>query len=605
MTTSEPTPTSDLAGILTALIDGQPNEEQLASLESLLADDSEALVYYRKYMRLCALLEFERIKVEECEGHQVSDALAETESVSFKDAAAGHAILLPTFVTNAYQGVIGYFSQEIPFSLLISTIVTGLGLLVGSLVYVTHHKQVADGTHRSTPLAARPYIEFVGRVTGLADVQWADINTSTECGNGVPLGRKYTLSSGLLEIAYNTGAKVILQGPCTYEVESRDGGFLSIGKLTARLDNAKPQAADSKSSLSPLPSPLFTIKTPTAVVTDLGTEFGVEVDKEGMTSSYVFQGVVRFQAVSKDGTSIGESQLLRENQSARIVSDKHRRAIVLPPSEKPANFVRAIPRQPQTPESKKMFDLVDVVAGGDGFSGKRGASIDPTTGRRSNAAEFGDPKVSRFFPSGDGKYHRVKELPFVDGVFIPDGSKGPVQVNSAGHLFVDCPSTENRVATLIWAGGEVPVYQRPIQTTLGDVDYAQKGHGLLFLHPNVGITFNLDAIRKANSGWTIKRFLAMAGNTEAGSNNNDPVYADIWVLIDGKVQFRRWQINSLNGIFSVSIPIKSNDRFLTLASTDGGNKIDWDRIVFGDPRLELVGTSYKQASQKPTTKGGS
>ena len=29
-----------------------------------------------------------------------------------------------------------------------------------------------------------------------------------------------------MEITYDTGAKVILQGPVTYEVESHDGGFL-------------------------------------------------------------------------------------------------------------------------------------------------------------------------------------------------------------------------------------------------------------------------------------------------------------------------------------------------------------------------------------------
>ena len=39
-----------------------------------------------------------------------------------------------------------------------------------------------------------------------------------------------------MEITYDTGAKVILQGPVTYEVESRRGGFLSVGKLTARLE---------------------------------------------------------------------------------------------------------------------------------------------------------------------------------------------------------------------------------------------------------------------------------------------------------------------------------------------------------------------------------
>ena len=41
----------------------------------------------------------------------------------------------------------------------------------------------------------------------------------------VPLGRKYELASGLMEITYDTGAKVILQGPVTYEVESNEAGI--------------------------------------------------------------------------------------------------------------------------------------------------------------------------------------------------------------------------------------------------------------------------------------------------------------------------------------------------------------------------------------------
>ena len=42
-----------------------------------------------------------------------------------------------------------------------------------------------------------------------------------------------------MEITYQTGAKVILQGPCTYEVDSARGGFLSLGKLTARVEMKK------------------------------------------------------------------------------------------------------------------------------------------------------------------------------------------------------------------------------------------------------------------------------------------------------------------------------------------------------------------------------
>ena len=45
----------------------------------------------------------------------------------------------------------------------------------------------------------------------------------------------------------------------------------------------------------------FAVRTPTATVTDLGTEFGVEVSKDGNTTSHVFRGSVRLQVVPADG----------------------------------------------------------------------------------------------------------------------------------------------------------------------------------------------------------------------------------------------------------------------------------------------------------------
>ena len=72
----------------------------------------------------------------------------------------------------------------------------------------------------------------------------------------VSLGDKYALASGLMEITYDTGAKVILQGPVTYEVESKDGGYLSVGKLTARLEKkAEGGRRKAEEFQSPIPNP--------------------------------------------------------------------------------------------------------------------------------------------------------------------------------------------------------------------------------------------------------------------------------------------------------------------------------------------------------------
>ena len=341
-----------------------------------------------------------------------------------------------------------------------------------------------------------------------------------------------------------------------------------------------PNLLISNSSLSTNHSPLFTIKTPTATVTDLGTEFGVEVDKQGSTTSHVFRGLVRVQVVAAEGNrkAPGRCCARTSRHGWRCAAGAKARSWLFQPPSRPS-FVREIPKP-----TIKMFDLVDVVAGGDGFSGRRNAGIDPTNGRPTDR-----PPDDRARPVGDGKYHRVEGLPLVDGVFIPDGRHGPVQVDSAGHVFDGCPDTSNQTAYYVWAGS-VPGGIAPIPTKFEGIDYAASGHGVLFMLSNKGITFDLDAVRRANPGHKLVRFRAVTGNVETRSaqETGAPVGADVWVLVDGEVRFRRREINGYNGLFPIALPLGENDRFLTLVATDGGNGIEWDWILFGDPRLELL-----------------
>ena len=65
---------------------------------------------------------------------------------------------------------------------------------------------------------------------------------AARAGDLVPLGRKYPITAGLLEITYDSGAKVIVQGPAIYSASSYNGGGLYFGKLTAsagKLDRAR------------------------------------------------------------------------------------------------------------------------------------------------------------------------------------------------------------------------------------------------------------------------------------------------------------------------------------------------------------------------------
>ena len=345
-------------------------------------------------------------------------------------------------------------------------------------------------------------------------------------------------------------------------------------------------AANQKSEIINQKS--FAVRTPTALVTDLGTEFGVEVTKSGRTKTHVFRGSVRLERLGDDGTVREEGRVLHQNESASVDGTQGGQITMLQPSTRSKDFVRRLPKL-----RTKTFDLVDVVAGGDGFSGRRGVGIDPTDGKATSAT----PKISA--REGDGQYHRVAGCPFIDGVFIPDGRNDYVQVDSAGHRFADFLSTTNTTSHLIWAGGPVPIpvdnlHTIKFPTTLDGVDYGSAGHGLLFLHANKGITFDLKAVRDANPGWKPVGFHAMAGNVENGSAQGIAVYADILVLFDGQLRFRRREVNGSSGAMVVSIPIREGDRFVTLAAVDGGDGIGFDWIIFGDPRLELIASGLEE-----------
>lgn len=203
------------------------------------------------------------------------------------------------------EGTAGCFSSGWPVAYLIAAVIVGVGALIGSFTYLSHYDEFATralpapGEHRSD---AQP--ESVGRITGMIHCTWAGESLSSSETNTVSAGRRFELDSGLLEITYHTGAKVILQGPVTYEADSKNGGRLALGKLTGKVESSTAKG--------------FVIRTPTAIITDLGTEFGVEVNRSGNTSTHVYRGNVELRALSSDGSATNAVRVLHANESARV-----------------------------------------------------------------------------------------------------------------------------------------------------------------------------------------------------------------------------------------------------------------------------------------------
>jgi len=599
---------------------------QLSEFEQLLRESEDAQILYLDLveMSVCLPRALAGVVGDECNSDQsaaidsgfIADVTIADGGCSTQDAvSSGRSSVspapVPRFLATTLHGAISCFSHEIPFSFLIGAILTGVLVLVAWLVPVSMPVDTAK-SRSLTPSVVDPTMTIVGKITGMVDCKWSKDAPAPIGYDNVLIGRRFKLDSGLMEITYETGAKVILQGPVTYEVDSRDGGFLSIGKLTAKLEKRAERREEERSGVSgegaaevasgqwPVASdknpksqdpeipkslvsgrqslaPVFAVRTPTATVTDLGTEFGVDVNKEGCTASHVFRGSIQVQAVSNNGKVEGVARVLHENESAYVDRPNTKvrsgeQITVAPSTSSAAAFIREIPRS-----TARTFDLVDVIAGGDGFSQRRNRGISSSTGEVITRA-LRDDEV----PPGDGLYHRVPWSPLIDGVFVPDGRKGAVQTDSAGHTFDRFSNLTSYTASSVWAGGKIlaadPTLNIP--TVLNGVDYSSKDHGLLFMHANKAVTFSLDAIRKANPGFKITRFLTMSSSM-AGS-------VDAWFLVDGKERFSRCKISQSYSAMPITISIRENEHFLTLAVTDGGDGIGGDWMIFGDPRLEMI-----------------
>ncbi len=220
--------------------------------------------------------------------------------------------------------------------------------------------------------------------------------------------------------------------------------------------------------------------------------------------------------------------------------------------------------------------LADVVAGGDGHgAAPRDRGLDVVTGKWAN----GQVAIVDHVPVNK----LVKpDSPYIDSIAIPDGGPDgatPVPVSSTG-VTAFLPHTADMTWDFIQPG---PVKSQDT-SKLDEIDYSSPGHTMIGLHANKLITFDLAAVRGANSGWSALRFRAVAGYGGIGQGS-----ADFFVLVDGKPRASARAITHDRGGFNLDIPLSPGDRFLTLVATDGGNGIAYDQIFFGDPVLTSDG----------------
>ena len=192
--------------------------------------------------------------------------------------------------------------------------------------------------------------EFVARLSNWQNDVWLEDTRPPLDDPRLKIGRRLKIETGLIEVTYLTGARVVIEGPSEFYIggteaqrqkaqatrpaerarkESEGGskkiarsstpkssllnsksslansGYLTHGKLVARVEGEKAQG--------------FTINAPSGRVEDYGTEFGVEVQSGGDLEVVVLSGEVDVVGETRDGRQ--QRVRLTADQAASVASD--------------------------------------------------------------------------------------------------------------------------------------------------------------------------------------------------------------------------------------------------------------------------------------------
>jgi len=297
----------ELGRLAAALCDGQIALGGVERLEQLASQSDQARRYFLNYVQLHGELYWENaasasrqrlvgaeplLGVCQTAGQSSVQDAGEC-GLAARPAGSARFAFLPRY---ARRGV-RWFSTASAASLLISAVAGGMLLFLlafwGLAVY-----QDWSRNHVQAPLSSP-----VARLTRTAQASWSGGEDVKPQGGELSAGEELDLRSGLAEITFDSGVRVILQGPARFELSTPRSGFLHRGSLTANMCGK----SDS-----------FTIRTPGATIVDRGTEFGVAVEDGGHSEVHVFAGVVEVRGGNVSTADAAPCEV-RAGQAVRVL----------------------------------------------------------------------------------------------------------------------------------------------------------------------------------------------------------------------------------------------------------------------------------------------
>lgn len=181
--------------------------------------------------------------------------------------------------------------------------------------WITAFKPKAPTPLTVTPSPTKILPKKNAQITSMFGVRWGETSGYTHHPE------KIVIESGLVELTYETGVSVIIEGPADYTITGINDGLLTYGKFVANV----PKGAEG-----------FTVKYPMGKVVDLGTEFGVDLTQNGELSIGVFKGKVELHTNGSDHVS-----LIEESHALNLSSSTPGRVSSIPFDRD--SYIRTVP----------------------------------------------------------------------------------------------------------------------------------------------------------------------------------------------------------------------------------------------------------------------
>ncbi|MBC8378371.1 MAG: FecR domain-containing protein [Planctomycetes bacterium] len=421
------------------------------------------------------------------------------------------------------------------------------------------------------------YIQFappasyeVATVSDSMDAQWSS-GLPIEPGTRILSDSKLIrLTRGIVTLKTDDQVRIVLEAPTEFCFSSFSEVSMNYGRLFACV---------SEQGYG------FSVVTPNSKIVDLGTEFGVIAHIDGNTEVLLYKGKANVFAGERQERKI--SKLLTAGLAVKVDShNSHIQDIAL---DKQALVRNIVSKAKLVWRGPKALRLADLLLGGNGFgtASQQKIEYDPTTGA---AVPVGDAG----YREGLGMRVDVPESPYLDAIFIPGSGDTDAIISSAGHRFEECPTTSGLYFSNVICQKNGTFFGS-VQQTFEKSAKQFTDSGSLYLHSNMGLTVDLDAVRREVSGLQLASFSAFAGIMNMWNNAEVPDYAevDVWVLVDGQIRSSRQKLRADQG-YDIHVEIADEDHFLTLVVTDGGKIYSdgdpanhFDTCGFSEPVFEL------------------